>query len=93
MAQKKVRVKVRERWYDVEVGDTSISPVEVVVDGETFLVELDGAKPVAAVPVAPATLSAATPDQPTQPVQPPAASGDKVLRSPMPGRAIAICHK
>ena len=40
---KQLRVRVNGEWYTVEVGDVYQSPVEVVVDGETYLVELDTA--------------------------------------------------
>ena len=40
---KMMRVRVNGEWYSVEVGDVYQSPVEVVVDGEQYLVELDSA--------------------------------------------------
>jgi len=46
---KRLRLRIDEEWYDIEVGDTYQSPVEVVVDGETFSVEIgapaDGVTP------------------------------------------------
>ena len=36
-----LKVKVRGRWFTVEVQDIGASPVEVVVDGEPIEVELD----------------------------------------------------
>ena len=37
-----LRIKVGENWYNVEVGELTHSPVEVTVEGETFLVEVEG---------------------------------------------------
>ena len=36
----KVRVRVGERWYDVEVGDLNSDPVRTVVDGVEVNVDL-----------------------------------------------------
>ena len=36
-----VRVKVKDRWYTVEVGDLRSSPVQVVVDGDPVEVSID----------------------------------------------------
>ena len=38
-----MRLRVNDEWYDVEVGDVYQSPVEVVVDGDTYLVEMGAA--------------------------------------------------
>ena len=38
-----MRVRINGEWYSVEVGDVYQSPVEVIVDGERYLVELDTA--------------------------------------------------
>lgn len=35
------RVRVKDRWYTVEVGDLSASPTEVLVDGEPVEVEVE----------------------------------------------------
>ena len=37
---KRMRVRVNDDWYDVEIADLFQNPVEVVVDGETYLVEV-----------------------------------------------------
>ena len=91
MAITTVRVKVGERWYTVEVGDLSHSPVEVTVDGETFQVEVEGLPsqpPSRPRRGRPRSTSIATP-----PPQIPSAQllfSDNILRSPMPGRVISI---
>ena len=86
-----IRVRVGDRWYTVEVGDLTRSPVQVTVDGETFDVDIDVAaapsprsrgRPAGglAVPEAPAAAAASS----GAPVD------DDVLRSPMPGRVMSV---
>ncbi|MCH7605787.1 MAG: DUF2118 domain-containing protein [Chloroflexi bacterium] len=91
MAITSLRVKVGERWYSVQVGDLSRSPVEVLVEGETFLVELDGR------PTQPVTRGRRRQRRPTSVARPPpqrraslSSSGDNIIRAPMPGRVISI---
>ena len=90
-----IRVKVGEQWYSVEVGDLSRTPVEARVDGEIYYVEVESPEP----PVTPARARRGR--RPPSRTLPPAfprggASvssfdpSDGVLRSPMPGRVIAI---
>ncbi len=88
MAQKRVRVRIRERWYNVEVQDTTASPIEVVVDGETFLVETDGVRPIKSPSRPSPTRPRAEKEAPAAPS--PTASDDRVLRSPMPGKILSI---
>ena len=86
MALRTVRVKVGERWYTVEVDNISTSPLRVTVEGETFDVEVEG------LPAANPTFTPArTPQQgPTQ-VRPPTPDvSEKIIRSPMPGRVVAV---
>ena len=86
-----IRVRVGDRWYTVEVGDLTRSPVQVTVDGESFDVDID----VAAAPSPPRRGRPAggltVPDVPTAT---PAGSGapvdDDILRSPMPGRVMSV---
>ena len=86
-----IRIRIDDRWYTVEVGDLSQSPVRVTVDGETFEVEVEndaGPTPPRrgrpsgglSVPDAPATPAAGS----VAPVD------DDILRSPMPGRVMSI---
>ena len=42
MAVTTLRIKVGDNWYNVEIGELTQSPVEVTVEGETFLVEVEG---------------------------------------------------
>ena len=90
------RLKVGEQWYTVEVGDLAHSPVEVRVDGETYYVEVDSGE-VMPSPAPPRVRRGRRP--PSRVAPPPPRVGapvpafdpaDKALRSPMPGRVIAI---
>ncbi len=91
MALMPMRIKVGERWFSVRVGDITYSPVEVTVEGETISVEVEG------LPNRPPPRPAGERRRAARIVAPPrdrhAASrdpSDKTLRSPMPGRVIAI---
>ena len=91
MALTTLRVKVGDRWYTVQVGDLSHSPVEVIVEGETYYVEVEGLPP----PPPPKPRRGRPPAR--QLTAPPPQSratspnlSEMVLRSPMPGRVISI---
>ena len=96
MALTRIRVRVRGRWHNVEVGDLDSSPVTVVVDGEAFVVEVEGLP--AAAPARPRRGRTQTPGilvpPPASRVNPtsadPSSTGGAVIRSPMPGRVISI---
>ncbi len=95
MALTTFRVKVGDKWYTVEVGDLTRSPVEVIVEGESFFVDLEnlplppqpppslrrGRTRSHAVAPPPPSASEAGPHQPLS---------DNILRSPMPGRVMSI---
>lgn len=86
-----IRVRVGDRWYTVEVGDLTRSPVQVTVDGETFDVDID----LAAAPAAPRRGRPAgglsVPEAPTAAAASSGASiDDDILRSPMPGRVMSV---
>ena len=94
MPPRTIRVKVGERWFNVQVDSLSSSPVTALVDGTPYQVEIEGRTPTA---IAPAPTGAPLPVQPAQPAAPqpvaaPSAvtSSDKVIRSPMPGKVLAI---
>lgn len=97
MAVTNLRVRVGDTWYTVAVGDLSQSPVEVTVDGETFLVEIEGLPEIQgqnAVPLRPHRSSrsrAGAPQSPSpEPATQPVAFSANILRSPMPGRVMSI---
>ena len=93
MATKNYKITIAGQTYDVEVGDTSSSPVEVSVDGTTYQVEIpnsitpaaSGGTPAVSTPkpVTPAPQAVARPSVPTS-------GGDGVVRSPMPGKIISV---
>ena len=88
MAARSFRVKVGERWYTVAV-DLSASPAKVTVDGQTYYVEFDRLRGSRAAPRK-ATTPRAPRTQPPQ-VRPPATGiSERVIRSPMPGKVIAV---
>ena len=83
---KQLRVRVNGEWYTVDVGDVYQSPVEVVVDGETYLVELDTAVESGA---------ALTRGRQQRKVEQPGLRGitqgdDRVIRCPLPGKVVSI---
>ncbi len=89
------RITIDGVTYDVEVGDLSSSPVQVLVDGVEFEVEIPDAPPArseAATPASPPRRRETRP-RPAQRARPsPAASGDSenVIRAPMPGRIVRV---
>ena len=87
MALRTVRVKVGERWYTIEVDNISTSPLSVTVEGETFEVEVEGLPPAY-----PAAAASPRPPRhgPTQVSPSTPRVSDKVIRSPMPGRVVAV---
>ena len=91
MAVTTLRIKVGDNWYTVEVGDLTHSPVEVTVEGETFLVEVAGLPNQP--PVRPRRGRTQIPGivVPPPPTRGSAGSGpDNIIVSPMSGRVIAI---
>ena len=91
MAITRLRVRVGNNWYNVEVGDLDQSPVQVTVEGETFAVELDS--PDALPRARPRRGRTQTPGilvpPPASRVNPTGGDGN-FIRSPMPGRVISI---
>ena len=89
------RLRVGDQWFTVEVGDVSLSPVEVNVDGQIYYVEAESA--LTESPQPPTRRGRRPPSRIAPPALPrvggaPSAfdPSDKILRSPMPGRVIAI---
>ena len=91
MAVTTLRIKVGDNWYEVEVGELTQSPVEVTVEGETFLVEVEGLP--SALPARPRRGRTQTPGimVPPPPTRGSAGSGpDNIIVSPLSGRVISI---
>ena len=87
MTVKRVRIKIGERWYNVEVDDLSTSPVRVIVDGDTFEVEVPSL-PQRSSSKPDSSLTDVTTYKETNP--PSATQQDNIIRSPMPGRIVAV---
>ncbi|MBO55753.1 MAG: hypothetical protein CL886_08860 [Dehalococcoidia bacterium] len=87
MALTTFRIKVNGEWYSIQIGDLNQSEVEVIVDGESFFVEID-----------PLLFRTNTRRPPTRVRMesdselPPSDNYDsmKILRSPMPGKVMSI---
>ncbi len=91
MAVTTLRIKVGDNWYSVEVGELTNSPVEVTVEGETFLVEVAGLPKQPPPPPPPGRPP--TPGHVIPPPPPPGAARtgpDNILASPLSGRVISI---
>lgn len=87
------KIVIRGKSYTVEVGDLSQSPIVVVVNGETYEIELEKEAPRAGIPqvstVRPASPPAVGVEAPARPRARPEADS-KTIRAPMPGRVLAI---
>ena len=91
MAVTTLRIKVGDNWYDVEVGELTHSPVQVTVEGETFLVEVEGLP--STPPPRPRRGRTQTPGimVPPPPTRGSAGVGsDSIIASPLSGRVISI---
>ena len=90
MAVTTYRVKVGDNWYTVEVGDLTHSPAQVTVEGETFLVEVEGLpdQPPAR-PRRGLTQSAGIAAPPTRP-RSNSDTPDNIITSPLSGKVISI---
>ena len=91
MAVTTLRIKVGDNWYNVEIGELTQSPVEVTVEGETFLVEVEN------LPSQPPTRPRRGRTQSARIVTPPPSargpsggSSDNIIASPLSGRVISI---
>ncbi|MBI2935447.1 MAG: hypothetical protein HYY31_01340 [Chloroflexi bacterium] len=87
MAIRRIRVRIGDRWYVVQVRDLGKRTVEATVDDKHYLVEVED----------PTTGRSATerPRRVLKPVesvgvQATLESGDKTVRCPMPGRIVAV---
>ena len=89
MAVRSVRVKVGERWYTVRVKDLTTSPISVDVDGETFYVDVEGISQTRETAPKPNQQPAPRTGPPIVGPDTPSVS-EKVIRSPMPGRVLAV---
>jgi len=89
----KLKVKINDVTYDVEVGDLESRPILAIVDGETFEVfpEIEAAPMVVTTAAAPAPAPAPRPV--IAPVAAAAAAGGNVVGAPLPGTVDSIFVK
>lgn len=90
----RMHVQIDEQKFEVEVGELTEQPVQVVVDGEQFEVWVEEDDSTAAV-VNPASAAAAQPDRPQKlepkpaPVQA-ASVSSKSVAAPIPGVILSV---
>lgn len=92
----KMKIRIGEHTFEVEVGDLQARPILATVDGETFEVMLDEASQPVAVAAAPAPVVAApAAPRPAPAAHAPAAGGasGKVVPAPIPGVIVAVTVK
>ena len=80
---RKLKVRVGDRWYTVEVEDLGASPVRVLVDGELVQVDVGQVTSLRASST-PAGSPAAPPEVKRAPPT------GRVFRSPMPGIIVSV---
>jgi biotin carboxyl carrier protein len=80
-----MRLKVNGEWFSVEVGDPYQSPVEVSVDGETYMVEM-GVADNGSMPTV--RRQAPKVDQPG--LRGITEGDERVIRCPLPGKVVSI---
>ncbi len=98
ISKRRVKVTVNDKPFLVEVNDLSASPLNVKVNGQSYVVNIE----TAAVEKAPAdesptALDTALPPAPTPAKTPPSANhagaSEKEVKAPMPGHIIEIAVK
>ena len=94
---KEVTITVNNKSYAVKVGDLNASPVQVEVNGKSYMVEMEIPEVVEAQPVqnvqavssAPVAKRSITPTPKPQP----AGESGKFVNAPMPGTIVLITAK
>jgi biotin carboxyl carrier protein len=91
-----LKVKIKEQWYTVEVGDMDEFPIQTVVDGELIEIEVDdvpsNSSPQAAAADVPAKRQTHAEPTSTEPAnqRAPTAGAVKSFKSPMPGVILSV---
>lgn len=101
MTARRYRIVVAGKTYDVEVGDTTSSPIPVVVNGVTYQIDLPGrpqhavrpsVRPPAMLPPRPPVLAPVP--QPAAPgLAAPTTSGVQAVTAQMPGKVVSVAAK
>ena len=90
MAVTTLRIKVGDNWYNVEVGELTHSPVQVTVEGETFLVEVEGLPDQPPARPRRGRIQTAGIIAPPTPRSSSGSTPDNIIASPLSGRVISI---
>ena len=94
---KEVTITVNNKSYAVKVGDLNASPVQVEVNGKSYMVEMELPEVVEAQPVqnVQAVTSAPVTKRSTTPTPKPQQAGEsgKFVNAPMPGTIVLITAK
>ena len=90
MAVTTLRIKVADNWYNVEVGELTHSPVQVTVEGETFLVEVEGLPDQPPARPRRGRIQTAGIIAPPTPRSSSGSTPDNIIASPLSGRVISI---
>ena len=87
----RLKVKIGDTWYAVEVEDLGADPVRVLVDGEPVQVDIGQLPAPDALEPPPVSGAVRTPEPQAIPARAPSAV--KVFRSPMPGVIVSVSVK
>ena len=93
---RRLRVRVNERWFTVQVGDLDVNPVRVLVDGEPVDVDLERLETTGVPEAAPQPSLAGSVVDVESPASPGAETAvvrrgpARVFRSPMPGVVLSV---
>ncbi len=91
MVTRRIRVRVRGNWHTVEVSEPLRYPLRVIVDGEALEVEVEPEEETTS-PAADATAPSSKPPEPVG-LRGITESDSHIVRSPMPGRIVAVSVK
>ncbi|MEI7988550.1 MAG: biotin/lipoyl-containing protein [Chloroflexota bacterium] len=86
----KLKIKIEDQTYDVELGDLSARPVLATVDGETLEVYPEEMQSHLAPAASLATAAVASAPVADVAVPAPAAGGPRVVAAPIPGTIVGI---
>jgi glutaconyl-CoA/methylmalonyl-CoA decarboxylase subunit gamma len=88
----KMRVKINDEIYEVEIGDLKSRPIQATIEGETFEVwpeETEAVVLTGSVPLPPVP----TPAPPRAAPAPTAVRGEKTVTAPIPGVILSFSVK